>query len=760
MNPAMKPPGQNHAPPSNHGITGTRLADASASASASSSGSTSDPTGLDLGPLPAAIPPRSPAINSNPTLRRSRSSTLELSSAPTMAPSPDPAPMLAAATPTLAGMTPASPRLVRASASMYGLAAHARADSPLPARPGSVHPGAAPPRPRVRTTRLAAPVVALDQEDVAHRDLGDPNDGVVAVDGDKLAAWIKCLCVVGFDLETGQVLEAVYPPTAVLSEAEQRTIKFTSFPDSNSFLNGDLQFSFRIRCQQGVCPSPTAAHTSAAISARGMANTVPRIDDSYLHAHVFFRQHPDASIRRGFYQKSVVVVSSLPYSGLWHRVAAMLGPVVCEADAGGVAALETAAHHISQWPAPVPGMHELPFLGRVLQCHVPQSPTAPQLLPLSTRQMAPHQVLAGTLCHGLYPTFKDLVNHLWTLWELTLMNEPIVVVSSCPSLTSAAVEGILSLVRPLAVSLDYRPYMTIQDPDFRIFTKTKPPLRAIIGVTNPHLQAAFAAWPHLVQLGPGAHGAPQSSRAAAPSAAATTPAVKTRHRRAVARDKAVLAQVAEMALAHVPDPVIDNVLRRYFTDLTARFLAPLVKYAATLWPSSLSLATAYPIAPKPFRHDQFLSFLAAKYAASPPVPTRLKPLLGVLGGGTSNPLSLSGSRDAGATGGDWTHLYRTFLSTPMFVAWLDAHAARESAHWHASFHALLCATDLARWKTGGGVARSDVADLLRRIAVVLDPNNPFPPSAEQRDQILAQAQVLASMSPAVTRKGSAVGARR
>ncbi|KAI9184303.1 hypothetical protein H9P43_003356 [Blastocladiella emersonii ATCC 22665] len=452
-------------------------------------------------------------------------------------------------------------------------------------------------------------------------------------------------------------LELVYPEFE-LSEPEQRTIRFNSFPDSNSFFHGDLTFSFTIRRTRPATPAAAApppqpaAANGARLRSESLNVALPSMDDEFLYASVFFRQKPDPSIRRGYYQKSVVLISRLPLAGLWDRVVSLVGPVVCEM---GVPALETAINNIAKWPAPAQGMLDLPILGHVLQCHIPALPPlpcGPQLLPASVRNLAPHHVLASTLPTAVFPTFRDVLDHLWTLWELVLINEPLGVISSCPAVASRVIEGLVTLIRPIPMAATYRPYSTIQDPDFKFLTKHHPPPRTLLGVTNPHFHNALDRWPHILQVGP-----PRTPlgkpKAGAPTSLDIVPGLTTRYKRVVARDQAVLAQVASLTLANAADVAVDNVVRRHFADLTERFLAPLHKYQSSLWPASISLFSAYPVTPTPFRQDVFLADL--ERASPPPLPLRANRWI-------------TGQSDA------WLDLYRAFLRTPHFAAW--------SAHRH------------------------------------------------------------------------------
>ncbi|KAE8262211.1 hypothetical protein A4X09_0g7509, partial [Tilletia walkeri] len=75
----------------------------------------------------------------------------------------------------------------------------------------------------------------------------------------------------------------------------------------------------------GPVPVPAVDdHTSSSVdSTLSPSATVPAALP-YIYGHVFF-QHPDPSIRRGYFQKSFVLISHLPLLGLWSRVVEIVG---------------------------------------------------------------------------------------------------------------------------------------------------------------------------------------------------------------------------------------------------------------------------------------------------------------------------------------------------------------------------------------------------------------------------------------------------
>ena len=174
---------------------------------------------------------------------------------------------------------------------------------------------------------------------------------------DNFSSWISCFCVVTFDLELGQVIEKVYPEHVSLTETEKANICYLSFPDSNTGCMGDTQFHFRIRSETQT--RSVSRHLDAAL----------KKDLQHYYGCVSFRQVKDSSIKRGYFQKSLVVLSHLPYISLFSHLAKKLAPEYFE---NGDVALETVCYQIDKWPCPYPDhILHLPIMGDVLEVKIP-----------------------------------------------------------------------------------------------------------------------------------------------------------------------------------------------------------------------------------------------------------------------------------------------------------------------------------------------------------------------------------------------------
>jgi Transport protein Avl9 len=67
---------------------------------------------------------------------------------------------------------------------------------------------------------------------------------------------------------------------------------------------------------------------------------------------------------------------------------------------------------------------------------------------------------------GLFSVFRSLCGQLWTLWELVITGQQILVIGSSPEATSDTVLALVSLISPLdATVCDYRPFFSLYDRD-------------------------------------------------------------------------------------------------------------------------------------------------------------------------------------------------------------------------------------------------------------------------------------------------------
>ncbi|KAJ2316856.1 hypothetical protein GGI00_006913, partial [Coemansia sp. RSA 2681] len=236
-------------------------------------------------------------------------------------------------------------------------------------------------------------------------------------------------------------------------------------------------------------------------------------------------------------------------------------------------------------------------------------------------------ILASVTCDGLFRSFRDTLDDLWVCWELMILGEPLVVLADTPSRCSEAVVGLVDIIFPITYCGDYRPYFTIQDPDFRaIVSKTHVPTNTVVGVSNPFFSEALSHWPHKLYLGTsgrmaqmhgaalrgigsssgggGSGGGSGSAKTGASNAASASGSpssgsrqgLQSKYKCAVSKDRPFAEHLLNSLKTGKQSPwMVNNMLRRYFIDLTVQFLAPLNRYFSTLIPQVHS-AVAIPLA--------------------------------------------------------------------------------------------------------------------------------------------------------------------
>jgi len=507
-----------------------------------------------------------------------------------------------------------------------------------------------------------------------------------------LHSWLHSVQVVTFDLELGQVIESVYPDSLAdpLSEQDKTNVCYLAFPDSNSGIMGDIQFHFRIRRSSApVRESPSVSECHESYNAK--CQQPLRVDHNFLFGFAYFRQVKDASIRRGYYQKSVILLTYLPLVTFFTQMAALVARKYFEA---GELPVEVACHEVERWPGPQPGHHlTLPLLGALLQLHIPGP--ADLSAQQETVSLAGSSAAAASCHTELFTVLRPLLDHLHSLWELALTAEPLVVQAPSPAQCSATVQALTTIIHPLSFVADYRPFYTIHDTDFKELTSSNSSaLPAIIlGVTNPFFNKALQHWPNLIRL------ADVSRSPKSPVKAKTDvkskfknenkPGVFTTSKPFLERDKDIVKKINKGIQLRRPVEVQTALLRRYFLELTQTFIIPLERYMTSLMPLAKSISP-YRAPPKvrPFNCEDFLRSLES---GGPQLTSR--------------------------TRGDWPGLYRRFLKSPNFVGWYNTRAAEMTAKLTLLHLESLSEAKICHWMEGK--AEVELVDMVLRIRTKL-----------------------------------------
>ncbi|XP_004610831.1 protein DENND6B isoform X5 [Sorex araneus] len=489
----------------------------------------------------------------------------------------------------------------------------------------------------------------------------------------RFSAWLECVCVVTFDLELGQALELVYPSDCRLTDKEKSSICYLSFPDSHSGCLGDTQFSFRIR----QCGGPrTPWRSEDRVYDSGVPTWLQR-EPAHYFGYVYSRQVRDSSVQRGYFQKSLVLLSRLPLVRLFQTLLGLMAPEYFDKLAP---CLEAVCNEIDQWPAPIPGQTlNLPVLGVVLQVRIPSRADKPECSPPEQQgheNLLPAPVVLSSAHElDLFRCFQPVLTHVQTLWELLLLGEPLLVLAPSPTASSEMVLALSSCLQPLKFCCDFRPYFTIHDSEFKEFTtRTQAPPNVVLGVTNPFFIKTLQHWPHILRIGePKMSGdLPKQVKLKKRSRLKTLdtkPGLYTAYTAHLHRDKALLRRLLKGLQKKRSSDVLSALLRRHLLELTQSFIIPLEHYMASLMPLQKSVVPwKTPPQIGPFLQDDFLRSLEQ---AGPQLTCVLK--------------------------GDWRGLYRRFFKSPHFDGWFRQRHREMTQKLEALHLEAICEANLENW---------------------------------------------------------------
>lgn len=511
--------------------------------------------------------------------------------------------------------------------------------------------------------------------------------------------WIHCICVVTFDLEMGQALESVYPPHVHLSKTETSNICYLAFPDSNSGCMGDTCFTIRTQgCPSLVLSASGEQQQDRHRSYNAQCPVALQSNANYYWGYVYFRQVKDIALPRGYFQKSVVILSRLPFNNLFGKVVSLIAPEYFDT---GFESLESACAAINQWPAPIPGVRcALRIFDTIFQAHVPHiadssslsisrwnntsdssslsltdsssEPTNSQSgYPLDVSQQRQHVPSVDEM--NLFEVLQPVLSHIDMFWELIVTAEPLVIIATSPMHCSSVVLALTRLIAPLKFCADYRPYFTIHDTDFKQFTsKVHGPPPVILGVTNPFFAKTLHHWPHTIRLGEN-YGTNEKFKLKRNNGNVKmldcSPGVYTTYKPFLQKNKTIIKNIVSGVHSKRPTEVQTALLRRHLLELTHSFMIPLERYLASLMPllKNISPYKAAPM-PLPFNPDDFFATLE-----------------------TTGPQLTSVFK------GDWIGLYKRFFRSPNFNGWFNARYTELALKLQALQLQALSTADLKLW---------------------------------------------------------------
>jgi hypothetical protein len=544
---------------------------------------------------------------------------------------------------------------------------------------------------------------------------------------DRFSYWISAILVVRFDIEMGQSIESIYPSMMhlKLTNNDKLNIGYMSFPDSNSGFLGDTQFHFRFKLDSNTNHQINNLNVSSSINSKQTLSTVEtnktcanltnlnnttlntsikithhnvnyekynqktlsglEVDKDHMFGYVYFRQVKDKSLKRGYFQKSIVLLSKLPFVSLFNYI---LSIISIDYFMNGAEVLETTCSDIDKWPLPIPGESlSLPLLGNLIEVCLPVK-IDKYSLPIIYKKDLPSVPFTMPPIHevNIYKSLQPILVHIHLLWELILLNESIVVIASLPSVCSELVQALISIIWPLKYASDYRPFFTIHNTEFAEYSSKNcvaPP--HVVGVTNPFFTKCFQHWPNIIKISENnmkplnnltdqskqTNESPKIKRTTNIKVVDSKPAVYSRYEPFLTKDKTILKMLAKGSESNRPYEAQSALLRRHFFELTQSFMIPLERYFSSLMPLQKTISPFKNIPKlKKFDGDEFLRNL--KPSELSPLGTQLK--------------------------GDLNGLYKRFFDSPNFKYWLEQKQKEAEKKLELLQLEILCDfSDLDKW---------------------------------------------------------------
>ncbi|OCF38214.1 hypothetical protein I316_00439 [Kwoniella heveanensis BCC8398] len=560
---------------------------------------------------------------------------------------------------------------------------------------------------------------------------GEPRPPPLVSDGtaNKMSRWVKEVVVCNFDLERGPVVERRAGGRR-WGPGEKENVAFSSFPDTSLFSEGSILFSFKIRqippdphtLLQPEPPSPMpdrvvktveeemldlsvgdppgeaevlpgggngstsalATSTSGPVKAGDKAEEYRRWDErgrEWLYGFVWFEQRRDKGITRGYMQKSLVILTHLPFPALFSAVLQKVAPAFFEY---GYSALEAACHSIAAWPDPSSdSVLELPLMTDLITVKLPDRTESPQIgkaFGISS-PTAREPLLASLPTSTPLRAFASFLPSLWSLWECLILAEPVLVIAPDPKTCSEIVWWLREMLRPIPPAGDFRPYLHIHDHDFSLLVNSnKPQAGVVVGVTNPFFRNAASHWPNVISI------PAQRPRRVVPNgtspAVAPSPVMKdtpegflSRRHRSVQKDRPLLKKLETLAAEGNLDgkhPEGNEALRTHFQQLTERFLVPLNRYFQTLVPTISTSPNPSPVPSPVISHPNSATAPVsnATHTAGAIRPFSLPAFLSHLRNHGPNPLAFK-TKGLSTKSRVENDFYASFCMSPTFARWLE-----------------------------------------------------------------------------------------
>lgn len=362
-----------------------------------------------------------------------------------------------------------------------------------------------------------------------------------------------------------------------------------------------------------------------------------------------FRQKKDSSIRRGYFQKSFVFLTRIPFHSLWYELVSKWANLYF---LNGQSALDTGLNSILSWPMLSANISlQLPFFQMVFQIFLPASnrtqlsePTSPREDDSSNNNININYSsisIPSVNEIDIFGAIHPVIHQSQLIWELVLLGEPILIIATSPTDTSLLVQALTSMIAPLEYQYEVEikskfnfnnfiflkqifPYFTIHNNEYilEFANASKPPSPpCILGVTNPYFAKTLSMM-HTIKICEALQVHQNSSDHPLPHQRfervksqkalmdASSSMIYTDYKPFLQKDKQFVKKILNGVKSRRPKLVQSIILRRYFLELTQSFMIPLERYMTSLMPlfKDVSPFRSVP-APSKFNEEAFLATL-------------------------------------------------------------------------------------------------------------------------------------------------------
>ena len=346
---------------------------------------------------------------------------------------------------------------------------------------------------------------------------------------------IENIITLSFDNEIGQIVETEFPQ-GKLDKSILKLLSIKGFPETNQLSHeGEFGYIFKVR-----------------INTNTPFSCLPVKDHIFLFCYVLFIQVKNKSEKRGYIQKSVVLTSKTLSKNIFFKLAYMLRQKIFETNIKLKEIISEFYGKFNQFSDELEKTQKLESesmteknlknnfinfekvinnLEENLSFVNLQEKTEETKENDNNRKLFRKNSKTSNEDKNYHSNFfycnkpwKEIINlslnqfefnnffqvfslfyvaKLWQIWELIILEYPIIVYSDNASRVSSIIFLLESITKPIPLNSDIRPYFSIYDNEFKDYKEEKD-LKyfnsTILGVINPIFLKLIPDWPVVIRL--------------------------------------------------------------------------------------------------------------------------------------------------------------------------------------------------------------------------------------------------------------------